>query len=66
MRHLQMRIKDHRQLAIGSPVRILLAAFSLGALPCASQAQIFDTFDTINPAWVVDRYPPRWLCVRHL
>ena len=44
------------------PMRIppiaLLASLALVILPCAALAQFTDTFDTISPAWVVDRYPP--------
>jgi len=29
-----------------------------GILPCALHAQFTDTFDTIDPAWVTDRYAP--------
>src|ERR1019366_6970606 len=53
-----MQIQCHRQMGIESPTKILLAALALAALPCAMEAQFVDTFDTINPAWVVDRYPP--------
>jgi hypothetical protein len=30
----------------------------LAGLPCSALAQWVDTFDTINPAWVTDRYAP--------
>jgi hypothetical protein len=30
----------------------------LTVLPCLARAQWVDTFDTINPAWVTDRYAP--------
>ena len=36
----------------------LLAAAALAAFPCAAVAQFIDTFDTINPAWATNRYPP--------
>lgn len=36
----------------------LLVLFTLAALPGAALAQFTDTFDTINPAWVTNRYAP--------
>jgi hypothetical protein len=35
---------------------VVLAAFA--GLPCTAHAQWIDPFDTISPAWVVDRYAP--------
>jgi hypothetical protein len=37
---------------------IWLAAFALAAFPGATVAQFTDTFNTIDPAWVPNRYPP--------
>ena len=53
-----MRINAYRQMGIGSPMKVLLATLTLGALPFAVEAQFTDTFDTIDPAWTADRYPP--------
>ena len=34
----------------------LLAALALAAFPCTALAQFADKFDTINPAWITNRY----------
>jgi hypothetical protein len=36
----------------------LFVALALAAYPSSARAQIIDTFDTISPAWVTDRYAP--------
>jgi hypothetical protein len=36
----------------------LFTAVAIIAFPCAAWAQFTDTFDTINPAWVTNRYEP--------
>jgi hypothetical protein len=53
-----MRINTYRQMGIVSPVKVLLATLTFGALPFAVEAQFTDTFGTIDPAWTADRYPP--------
>ena len=55
---LYMRINGCRRMGMGSPVKILLTALTLGAFPFTIEAQFTDTFDTIDPAWTADRYPP--------
>jgi hypothetical protein len=37
---------------------ILLSTLAVIALPCVAAAQFVDTFDTLNPAWVTNRYEP--------
>ena len=50
-------MKPH-QIKVGFPPNILFVVLSLAAFPGAAVAQFTDTFDTIDPAWVTNRYPP--------
>ena len=43
---------------VGFPPKILLAVLALATFPGAAVAQFTDTFDTIDPAWVTNRYDP--------
>jgi len=45
-------------MGMGFFPKILLAVLSLVVLPRHAVAQFTDTFDTIDPAWVTNRYPP--------
>src|SRR6185369_1127654 len=38
--------------------QFILAALALAAFPIAAVAQFADTFATINPAWVTNRFEP--------
>ena len=45
--------------ALRYPVKLLLGvSLAWAVLPVVAHAQWVDTFDTINPAWVTDRYAP--------
>jgi hypothetical protein len=50
-------MKPH-QIQVRFSPKIILAGLSLAAFPGAAVAQFTDTFDTIDPAWVTNRYAP--------
>ena len=56
-------MKSHPRMGLVFFPKILCAAFALAAFPCVALADFTDPFNTIDPAWVANRYPPAGFAV---